>query len=155
MNTTALLTAYGAALALLVAGAYAVGTAVGPLSGAGACGRGDSHSGTRRGTGDRPARRAGSSRGGRTPAPTALTPPAGTRTDGRPAAELPLLLGAYRHHVALRAGDPAHLHVHPTTGHPGPDVGFAAAAPGAGSYRLFPFTPTTAGREGRTDGHGR
>ena len=31
MNTAAKLSAYGAALALFVAGAYAVGTAVGPL----------------------------------------------------------------------------------------------------------------------------
>jgi hypothetical protein len=69
MNTAAKLSAYGAALALLVTGAYAVGTAVGPLStatadasagadgghgampgaapaGAGTAGHGDTHSGT-------------------------------------------------------------------------------------------------------------
>ncbi|WP_219418209.1 DUF748 domain-containing protein [Pseudonocardia nigra] len=55
MNTAAKLSAYGAALALLVAGAYAVGTAVGPLSAdaargdstpdAGSAGHGDAHGG--------------------------------------------------------------------------------------------------------------
>ena len=59
MNTAAKLSAYGAALALLITGAYVVGTAVGPLTtatagsgdlgetpGAGSAGHGDTHSGT-------------------------------------------------------------------------------------------------------------
>jgi hypothetical protein len=101
MNTIAKLSAYGAALALIVTGAYAVGTAVGPLStataeapsadgghgamsgeapaGARAAGHGDSHSGTVAQTADHavdlPAGLA-SSRGGYTLAPTdpTLTP---------------------------------------------------------------------------------
>ncbi len=59
MNTAAKLSAYGAALALLLAGAWATGSAVGPLTtvatadaaghgepGAGSAGHGDTHSGT-------------------------------------------------------------------------------------------------------------
>ena len=48
-------------------------------------------------------------------------------------------LGAGGHLVALREGDLAFLHVHPTEhGHPREDaVGFAATFPTAGRYRLF------------------
>ena len=59
MNTAAKLSAYGAALALLLAGSWATGSAVGPLTtvatadpaghgepGAGSAGHGDTHSGT-------------------------------------------------------------------------------------------------------------
>ena len=80
MNTAAKLSAYGAALALFVAGAYAVGTAVGPFStvaasdaapsGAEAAGHGDAHSGTvAEAATDQPAGLA-SSRGGYTLTPT-------------------------------------------------------------------------------------
>ncbi len=57
--------------------------------------------------------------------------------DGKPVAVAPYL-GAAGHLVALRDGDLAFLHVHPS-GHgegPGP-VAFAATFPTAGSYRLF------------------
>lgn len=70
-----------------------------------------------------------------------------------PAADLQPHPDAYGHLVALREGDLAHLHVHPTARRPGPDVGVAAAR-GARSYRLSQLTSTTAGREGRTDGQG-
>lgn len=63
--------------------------------------------------------------------------------DGAPVTDLQPYLGAYGHLVALRAGDLAYLHVHPT-GHPGdgasaagPDVTFATTAPSPGTYRLF------------------
>ncbi|MGY1815572.1 hypothetical protein [Blastococcus sp. SYSU D00820] len=64
--------------------------------------------------------------------------------DGVPVRDLQPYLGAYGHLVALRAGDLAYLHVHPTDGEPGdpgvapgPHVRFAATAPSAGTYRLF------------------
>ncbi|MQA25576.1 MAG: hypothetical protein GEU94_08895 [Micromonosporaceae bacterium] len=59
---------------------------------------------------------------------------------GRPVTDLEPYLGAYGHLVALRAGDLAYLHVHPTQGagaKPGPEVGFAVEVPSAGQYRLF------------------
>jgi hypothetical protein len=61
---------------------------------------------------------------------------------GQPVNDLQPYLGAYGHLVALRAGDLAYLHVHPE-GEPaksdtgGPEVSFSAAAPTAGTYRLF------------------
>jgi hypothetical protein len=57
------------------------------------------------------------------------------RRDGQPVRTEPYL-GAGGHLVALREGDLAFLHVHPTT-HAGPTVGFAATFPTAGRYRLF------------------
>lgn len=57
------------------------------------------------------------------------------RRDGQPVRTEPYL-GAGGHLVALREGDLAFLHVHPTT-HDGPTVGFAATFPTAGRYRLF------------------
>ncbi|MER7080055.1 hypothetical protein SAMN02982929_02046 [Saccharopolyspora kobensis] len=58
--------------------------------------------------------------------------------DGVPVTDLEPYLGAYGHLVALRLGDLAYLHVHPeeATG-PGPEIGFHAAVPGPGTYRLF------------------
>lgn len=63
--------------------------------------------------------------------------------DGKPVTDLQPHLGAYGHLVALRAGDLAHLHVHPNgepgdgSTRPGPAVSFTATAPSAGAYRLF------------------
>lgn len=68
--------------------------------------------------------------------------------DGRPAEDLQDYLGAKGHLVALREGDLAYLHVHPTDsgahahgGEAAPahanDVPFAATFPTAGRYRLF------------------
>ncbi len=63
--------------------------------------------------------------------------------DGAPVTDLQPYLGAYGHLVALRSGDLAYLHVHPT-GEPGdgrtpagPGITFATTTPSAGSYRLF------------------
>jgi hypothetical protein len=63
--------------------------------------------------------------------------------DGRPVTDLQPYLAAYGHLVALRAGDLAHLHVHPA-GEPGdgvtaagPDITFVTTAPSTGTYRLF------------------
>lgn len=58
---------------------------------------------------------------------------------GAPVADLQPYLGARGHLVALREGDLAYLHVHPTddedaTGH---EVGFAATVPSVGGYRLY------------------
>ncbi|SDF04878.1 hypothetical protein SAMN05660662_0867 [Blastococcus aurantiacus] len=65
------------------------------------------------------------------------------RRDGVPVTDLQPYLDAYGHLVALRTGDLAYLHVHPT-GEPGdgvtpagPGITFATTTPSAGSYRLF------------------
>ncbi len=65
------------------------------------------------------------------------------RRDGAPVTDLQPYLAAYGHLVALRTGDLAYLHVHPT-GEPGdgvtpagPGITFATTTPSAGSYRLF------------------
>jgi hypothetical protein len=55
--------------------------------------------------------------------------------DGRPVAAEPYL-GADGHLVALREGDLAFLHVHPTDA-AGDTIGFEATFPTTGSYRLF------------------
>ena len=82
--------------------------------------------------------------------------------DGRPFEQLQPYLGAKGHLVALREGDLAYLHVHPTEGgeaHEHADgstssethaneVKFAATFPTAGSYRLF--LQFTTGGEVRT-----
>lgn len=63
--------------------------------------------------------------------------------DGKPVTDLQPYLGAYGHLVALRSGDLAYLHVHPSgepgdgRTEPGPAVSFTATAPSVGSYRLF------------------
>lgn len=58
---------------------------------------------------------------------------------GEPVAALETYLAARGHLVALREGDMAYLHVHPTDASDlGPhQVGFAAEVPSAGDYRLF------------------
>jgi hypothetical protein len=63
--------------------------------------------------------------------------------DGRPVTDLQPYLEAYGHLVALRDGDQAYLHVHPTGApgdgvtDPGPEISFAVTVPSAGAYRLF------------------
>ena len=63
--------------------------------------------------------------------------------NGKPVTDLQPYLGSYGHLVALRSGDLAYLHVHPTgepgdgKTDPGPGVSFMATAPSPGAYRLF------------------
>lgn len=63
--------------------------------------------------------------------------------DGKPVRDLQPYLGAYGHLVALRSGDLAYLHVHPSgepgdgRTEPGPEISFMATAPSPGAYRLF------------------
>ena len=59
--------------------------------------------------------------------------------DGAPVTDLQPYLGARGHLVALREGDLAYLHVHPTEGidATGNEVGFGASVPSIGSYRLY------------------
>lgn len=63
--------------------------------------------------------------------------------DGKPVTALQPYLGAFGHLVALREGDLAYLHVHPTGQEPhlgdtgGPEIGFAAEVPTAGRYLLY------------------
>lgn len=63
--------------------------------------------------------------------------------DGKPVTAIEPYLGAFGHLVALRDGDLAYLHVHPTGDEPkagqvsGPDVSFATEAPTAGRYLLY------------------
>ncbi len=62
---------------------------------------------------------------------------------GRPVTTLEPYLGAFGHLVALRQGDLAYLHVHPTGDTPepdarsGPTIAFAAQAPTPGRYLLY------------------
>ena len=139
MNTAAKLSAYGAALALFVTGAYGVGTAVGPLSaataagghgampgeapsGAGAAGHGDSHSGTVAQTPtDQPGGLA-SSRGGYTLAPTDPTLTPGTTEtfsfritgpDGAPVTAFDVEHEKRMHLVVVRRDTTGYQHVHP------------------------------------------
>lgn len=63
--------------------------------------------------------------------------------DGKPVTNIEPYLGAFGHLVALRDGDLAYLHVHPTGADPqpgelsGPEVSFATEAPTAGRYLLY------------------
>lgn len=63
--------------------------------------------------------------------------------DGRPVTDLQPYLAAYGHLVALRDGDLAYLHVHPSgtpgdgTTQAGPSIEFYANIPSPGRYRLF------------------
>jgi hypothetical protein len=164
MNTAAKLSAYGAALALLVAGAYATGSAVGPLTtvatadaaghgepGAGSAGNGDTHSGTVPETAtDQPAGLA-SSRGGYTLTPTdpTLTPATPdtfsftvTGPDGAPVTAFDVEHDEPMHLIVVRRDTTDFQHVHPELAPDGTwSVPLTVAS--AGSYRAFAdFTPT-------------
>ncbi|MCE3555473.1 DUF748 domain-containing protein [Pseudonocardia sp. RS11V-5] len=162
MNTLAKLSAYGAALALLTVGAYATGSAVGPLtspatataapagtSGGGTAGHGDTHSGAVPETADQPAGLA-SSRGGYTLTPTVSTLTAGTTDlafrvtgpDGVPVTAFGEEHTKRLHLIVVRRDTTNFQHLHPTmdpdgTWHTRLDV------PTGGVYRAFAdFTPT-------------
>lgn len=158
MNTAAKLSAYGAALVLLVAGAYAVGTAVGPLrpaatgdaapSGAEAAGHGDAHSGTvAEAATDQPAGLA-SSRGGFTLTPTDPTPAAGnfsfriTGPDGAPVTAFDVEHDKRMHLIVVRRDTTGFQHVHPEMA-PNGTWSVPLDLPAGGSYRAFAdFAPT-------------
>jgi hypothetical protein len=167
MNTAGKLSAYGVALALVAAGAWAIGTAVGPLNspastaephGAEGAGHGDAHSGTVAETLDEPAGLA-SSRGGYTFTPTSTTLPAGTPTtfsfritgpDGHAVTRFDVAHEKRMHLIVVRRDTAGFQHIHPTMSKDGTwSVPITPGAPG--SYRAFAdFTPT--GGEGTTLG---
>ncbi len=165
MNTLAKLSAYGAALALLARGAYATGSAVGPLASAGlaapaagpasACvvedaGHGDTHSGAVPETTDQPAGLA-SSRGGFTLTPTASTLTAGTvddfafritGPDGATATAFDEEHTKRLHLIVVGRDTTGYQHLHPTMD---PDGTWRTSLdlPAGGVYRAFAgFTPT-------------
>ena len=168
MNTAAKISAYGAALALLVTGAYAGGTAVGPLSaataagghgampgeapsGAGAAGHGDTNSGTVAGTAtDQPGGLA-SSRGGYTLTPTDPTlTPGTTKTfsfqitapDGAPVTAYDVAHDKRMHLIVVRRDTTGFQHLHPEMDAAG-TWSVPLAVPAAGSYRAFAdFAPS-------------
>ena len=166
MNTAGKLSAYGVALVLVAAGAWAVGTAVGPFAGdAGARGveeaaHGDTHSGTVAETAqpDEPAGLA-SSRGGYTLTPTSTTLTPGTTQpfsfqitgpDGHAVTRFDVEHDKRMHLIVVRRDTADFQHVHPELRADGTwTVPLELAAPG--SYRAFAdFTPT--GGEGMTLG---
>jgi hypothetical protein len=169
MNTIAKLSAYGAALALIVTGAYAVGTAVGPLStatadsghgamsgeapaDAGAAGHGGSHSGSVAETADLPAGLA-SSRGGYTLTPTDPMLATGTTgtfsfritgPDGAPVTAFDVEHDKRMHLIVVRRDTSGFQHVHPQMAADG-TWSVPLDVPAAGSYRAFAdFAPTGA-----------
>ena len=109
-----------------------------------------------------------------TPSPSTATPTPGEPStltfsvsrDGKPVTDLQPYLGAYGHLVALRAGDLAYLHVHPTAspataGHrAGPAITFHAdvperrrlpAVPGLPARRTWSAPPSSPLSVGRRD----
>ena len=169
MNTAAKLSAYGAALALLITGAYVVGTAVGPLTtatagsgelgetpGAGSAGHGDTHSGTvAEAASDQPGGLA-SSRGGYTLTPTDPTPTTGTFSfaitgpDGAPVTAFDVEHDKRMHLIVVRRDTTFFQHVHPEMAADG-TWSVPLTLPAGGSYRAFAdFAPT--GSDGLTLG---
>ncbi|MCI2422396.1 hypothetical protein MOQ72_33710 [Saccharopolyspora sp. K220] len=158
MNTAGKLSAYGAALALVAGGGWAIGTAVGPFTGpAGAhgaedAGHGDSNSGTVAETAqpDQPAGLA-SSRGGYTLTPTSTTLRAGTTNpfsfriigpDGQPVTGFDVEHEKRMHLIVVRRDTAHYEHVHPEMSQDG-TWSVPLRLPQAGSYRAFAdFAPT-------------
>lgn len=153
MNTTAKLSAYGAALALIVTGAFAVGTAVGPLaepvSAAGV--HGDARGGAvAEQTGAQPGGLASSS-GGYTLTPTASTLRASTPTpfafritgpDGAPVTAFDVEHDKRMHLIVVRSDTTGFQHVHPEMA-PDGTWNVPLTLPAGGTYRAFAdFRPT-------------
>lgn len=169
MNTAGKLSAYGVALALVAAGAWAIGTAVGPLEstastagehGAEGAGHGDTHSGIVAETAqpDEPAGLA-SSRGGYTLTPTSTTVTTETTNtfsfritgpDNKPVTEFDVEHEKRMHLIVVRRDTAGFQHIHPAMSAEGTwTVPLTLTQPG--SYRAFAdFTP--AGGEGTTLG---
>ncbi len=160
MNTTAKLSAYGAALVLLLGAGYGAGTAVGPLTAAapggtpdaGSAGHGDTHSGTvaDSAASDQPGGLA-SSRGGYTLTPTDPTLTPGTTEDftfqiigpdGAPVTAFDVEHDKRMHLIVVRRDTTGFQHIHPELGADG-TWSVPLTVPAAGSYRAFAdFVPT-------------
>jgi hypothetical protein len=166
MNTAARLSVYGAVLALLTAGAYATGSAVGPFSSAAPAvsggsgqagtsgsedaGHGDDNSGAVTEIADQPAGLA-STGGGYTLTPTTPTLTAGSPSDftfritgpgGAPVTAFDEEQTKRLHLIVVRRDTTAYQHLHPTMD---PDGTWrtALSVPAGGSYRAFAdFIPT-------------
>lgn len=156
MNTATKLSAYGVALALVAGGAWAIGSAVGPLSGAETAGHGDTHSGTVAET-EQVSLPAGlaSSRDGYTLTPTSTTLSTGTFSfrvtgpDHEPVTRFDVEHEKRMHLIVVRRDTAGFQHIHPTMADGTWTVPLAVTQPG--SYRAFAdFTPT--GGEGMTLG---
>ncbi|MEU0514723.1 MULTISPECIES: hypothetical protein [unclassified Amycolatopsis] len=158
MNTAGKLSAYGAALALVAGGGWAIGTAVGPVTseagtrGAEDAAHGDSHSGTVAETTqpDQPAGLA-SSRGGYTLTPTRTTLTTGTTEefsfritgpDGNAVTAFDVEHEKRMHLIVVRRDTAGFQHIHPEMAGDGTWTVPLAVAD-AGSYRAFAdFKPT-------------
>jgi hypothetical protein len=160
MNTAAKLSAYGAALALLLGAGYAAGTAVGPRTAAapdgtpdaGSAGNGDTHSGTvaDSAASDQPGGLA-SSRGGYTLTPTDPTLTPGTTEDftfqiigpdGAPVTAFDVEHDKRMHLIVVRRDTTGFQHIHPELGADG-TWSVPLTVPAGGSYRAFAdFVPT-------------
>jgi hypothetical protein len=167
MNTAARLSVYGAVLALLTAGAYVTGSAVGPFStatptavaggpgpagpsGTEDAGHGDDNSGAVTEIVDQPAGLA-SSRGGYTLTPTTPTLTPGTSfdftfritgPDGSPVTAFDEEQTKRLHLIVVRRDTTGYQHLHPTMD---PDGTWRTplTVPAGGSYRAFAdFIPT-------------
>lgn len=151
MNTATRLSAYGVALALVAAGAWAVGTAVGPFENtapsAEGAGHGDTHSGTVAETAqvaDLPAGLA-SSRGGYTLTPTSTTLTPGTTNtfsfritgpDNEPVTRFDVAHEKRMHLIVVRRDTADFQHIHPEMSTDGTwTVPLTLAQ--SGSYRAF------------------
>ncbi|AXB41598.1 hypothetical protein [Amycolatopsis albispora] len=167
MNTAAKLSAYGAALALVAGGGWAIGTAVGPFAGQAAVaatgtpggedtGHGDTHRGTVAEAVPGPAEPdqpggLASSRGGYTLTPTATTLAPGedqpfsftiTGPDGQPVTAFDVEHEKRMHLIVVRRDTSGFQHVHPELGQDGAWRVPLDVARG-GSYRVFAdFKPT-------------
>ena len=159
MNTAGKLSVYGVALALVAGGAWAIGSAVGPLEEktAAPAGHGDTHGGTVTETGQAaevvsaalPAGLA-SSRGGYTFTPTSATLRPGandfsfriTGPDGKPVTRFDVEHEKRMHLIVVRRDTAGFQHVHPEMGTDGTwSVPLTLDDPG--SYRAFAdFAPT-------------
>ncbi len=158
MNTAGKLSVYGVALALVAGGAWAIGSAVGPLDEKTAApaedaGHGDAHSGTVAETGQAvevlPAGLA-SSRGGYTFTPTSATLHPGandfsfriTGPDGKPVTRFDVEHEKRMHLIVVRRDTAGFQHVHPVMSADGTwSVPLTLDDPG--SYRAFAdFAPT-------------
>ncbi|MGW5052693.1 hypothetical protein [Actinokineospora sp. NPDC004072] len=164
MNTAGKLAAYGAAVVLVAAGAWVVGSAVGPFPGAAGVpeaegsGHGDGHSDTVAAAPHEPAGLA-SSRGGYTLTPVSTTLTAGqqqpfsfriTGPDGAPVTGFDVEHDKRMHLIVVRRDLTGFQHVHPEMSADGVwTVPLAVDQPGV--YRAFAdFAPT--GGEGLTLG---